>query len=244
MLYVVVGASHAFDRLPGAPHQAIQKCRQQCGRSPTESLHTLRVASEQGLAAIVIHIAVCPDGKDILQDGLGTNKCSAVNGPIEGRNGLCSHSDVQELLGSMTSRNHFHGLLELKLLVAVDRLHDQRRAFGDGSHQNLRHERHGPAEALDGLLVVDVGLDQPHGGGHEGGHHLTRHPIAYMSQADGGQVFHGLLGPSIQLQGQANDLVGHKVDTSGGLLEEGLRSGHLFQEVGEERLAQRDGVLL
>mmetsp|Transcript_44376 Transcript_44376/g.103558 ORF Transcript_44376/g.103558 Transcript_44376/m.103558 type:complete len:243 (-) Transcript_44376:1169-1897(-) len=214
VFHVVVHPPSATHGLAGTPHQAVQQRPQKIWSHGTESLHHFWMPGEQVIDTVVVAVSVRPDGQQVLDHRSGTLQSSTLNGPIKGRNRLCSHRDVQQLHGTLVAGSNGYRLPQRFALVRVDRLHHDSTALEDRSHEDLGDEGQGPAESLLSNVVCGHAADSIHGARHKRSKELRRDSIAYVPKPQGRNVLHHHPRAMEHLHRHLKDLVGNEVQTS------------------------------
>mmetsp|Transcript_4756 Transcript_4756/g.11585 ORF Transcript_4756/g.11585 Transcript_4756/m.11585 type:complete len:380 (-) Transcript_4756:1166-2305(-) len=244
VLHVVVDPTHAVDSPAGAPSKPVHQREQQVGPLRAELRDDVRVPGEELLHAVVVPLPVRTNGKQIVQDGLRASHAATLQRPLQRRDTLRADLDQQQPSGTLAARGATDGLFQHPRGVNVNGLHDNRGALVDRRDQHLRDEAESPAEPLDGVGVLVLVVEDLDARGHEGPEELGRDRVAYMAEAERGDVIDHLPRIFEDLEGHLEHAVGDEVQASVGLLEVVLTHWCRGEELLVDGLANLEELIL
>mmetsp|Transcript_60120 Transcript_60120/g.175673 ORF Transcript_60120/g.175673 Transcript_60120/m.175673 type:complete len:248 (-) Transcript_60120:1309-2052(-) len=241
---VVVHPPHAVLGRARAPDEAVEERGEERWGVLREPLHDVRVPLEHGVHAVVVVVAVGPDGEQVHDDGPGGLEAARLDGPDQGRDGLRANLDVEHPEGPLASRRAGDGFPQGLGGVLVDGLHDDGGALGDHPREDPRHQAERPSEGFLRRVVLREGAHDLHAGGDEGPEELRGDAVADVPEAQRGDVLDHLVRVLVHLQGHRHDLVRDVVQPRGGLLEVVLSGRGQGEEGGVDVPADRAPRLL
>mmetsp|Transcript_10785 Transcript_10785/g.27781 ORF Transcript_10785/g.27781 Transcript_10785/m.27781 type:complete len:430 (-) Transcript_10785:961-2250(-) len=195
------------------------------------------MANEELLHPVVVPLAVCPDGEEVLDDHLGCVHAPALNGPHQRRNALSADLNREQPLVPQAARRALHGLPQRLHGVGVDRLHDDCGALLNRPDQHLRDQRKSPAEGVQGVLVLAAPLHLGDAAVREGTEELGGDAVGNVSEPEGRYIVGHVPRVAEALARHPDDALGDEVEALVRLLKEGLPSRVRTEERVIDRLA-------
>ena len=147
VLHVVLHAAHALLRRAGAPDETLDEDREQAWGIQAQALDDIGVSLEERVHAVVVAVAVCAEGEQVHDDGIGGLHAAGLDGPQHRGDGLRADLDIQHPQGTLAARGTSDCLVQLLAGVLADRLPDDGGALADHVHRGSRQQ----AEATGNL---------------------------------------------------------------------------------------------